>query len=75
MPTSGKAPVAGATQLTFAVLGIGFVLSVVAGLVVGLVIDDLPRGLGRTVLVGMIITAVVGVVLALARSDRRPTRR
>ena len=75
MPTSAKAPVAGATQLTFAIIGIGFALSVIVGLIVGFAIDDVPRGLGRTVVAGMIITAVVAVVLALARSDRRPTKR
>jgi hypothetical protein len=56
---------AGAVRLTLVVLGVGLLASLVVGVVAGLLIDDLGRGVGRAVAVGMSITAVVGVALNL----------
>jgi hypothetical protein len=61
---------AGAVRLTLVVLGVGLLASLVVGVVAGLLIDDLGRGVGRAVAVGMSITAVVGVALNLLWRSR-----
>jgi hypothetical protein len=62
--------VAGAVRLTLVMLGVGLLASLVVGIVVGLLIDDFGRGVGRAVAVGMSITAVVGVALNLLWRSR-----
>ncbi|HLL68948.1 MAG TPA: hypothetical protein VK453_25025 [Micromonosporaceae bacterium] len=61
---------AGAVWVTLMVLGVGVLVSVLVGLLVGWLIDDMGRGLGLSVAIGMGITAVVGVAANL-RSRRR----
>jgi hypothetical protein len=52
-----------AARLTLTVLGLGLLASLAAGLVYGLIIGDVARGLGQTVAIGMSVTAVIGVAL------------
>lgn len=47
-----------------ALIGIGFVVSLLAGLVLGLLADDFRSAFGLTVTVGMIVTGV-GIVFLL----------
>ena len=61
------------------VLGVGTVVTIVAGLLVGLVLGDVPHWLGRIGTVGMTLTAVVGVLAAVVpwppqARDGRPGR-
>ncbi len=56
---------ASVTRLTLTVLGIGLVASLAAGVVYGLVIEDLAGGVGRAVAIGMSVTAVIGVALGI----------
>lgn len=65
MTNDARATAANAVRLTLVALGIGFLASLAAGLVLGLIIDDLAGGIGRAVAVGMSITAVVTVALNL----------
>ncbi len=50
---------------TLTILGIGVVVSLVAGLLIGWLIGDVPQGLGTTAWIGMSITAVICVVAVL----------
>jgi hypothetical protein len=52
-------------RLTLTVLGAGLLASLVAGVVYGLIINDMGRGIGQAVAVGMAATAIVGVALNL----------
>ena len=54
-----------ASRLTWTVLGIGFIGSLVVGLIIGLLNDDVAGSLGRSVAIGMSITAVVCVATIL----------
>lgn len=54
-----------AVQLTLTVLGTGLVACLVVGLIIGLVSDDVAGSLGRTVAIGMSITAVFCVAMIL----------
>jgi mannose/fructose/N-acetylgalactosamine-specific phosphotransferase system component IIC len=53
------------------VLGAGVVAAVVIGLVYGLLIGNVPRGLGQGGAVVMIIAAVVGVGITYRADARR----
>jgi F0F1-type ATP synthase assembly protein I len=57
------------TALT--VLGIGVVAAVVVGLIYGLLIDNIPRGLGQGGAVVLILAAIVGVSLIYRTDVRR----
>jgi hypothetical protein len=46
---------------TLAVIGLGFALSLLAGLLIGWLTGDLAGGLGRTVAIGMGITAALAI--------------
>lgn len=48
------------------VIGVGTAVSLLGGLLYGLIIGDLPVGLADVLLWGMILTAVVGVLVAVA---------
>ena len=52
-------------RLTWTVIGIGFIASLGVGLIVGLLNDDVPGALGRSVAIGMGITAVICVAAIL----------
>ncbi|MDG4823264.1 hypothetical protein O7635_15515 [Asanoa sp. WMMD1127] len=67
MTDDAKRTTANIARLTLAALGIGLLVSLAAGLVLGFVIDDLGRGIGWAVAVGMSVTAVVTVALNLLR--------
>lgn len=63
-----------AVRLTLTVLGLGLLASLAAGVVVGLIIDDIGRGIGQTVAVGMAVTAVIGVALNILFRGGQPRR-
>ena len=50
---------------TLTVLGIGAVVSLVAGLLIGWLIGDVAQGVGTTIWIGMSVTAVVCVAVGL----------
>ena len=56
---------------TFALIGIGFLVCLLVGLVVGLLADDFRSSFGWTVAVGMIVTAVLSIVLLAVATARR----
>lgn len=53
------------------VLGIGVVLAVVAGIVYGLFIGNVPRGLGQGGAVVLFLSAIVGVGMIYRAEARR----
>ncbi len=55
----------------FALVGVGFLVCLLAGLVAGLLADDFRSAFGWTVAVGMIMTAVVSIVLIAVATVRR----
>ena len=65
MDEETKGSVGETSRLTWTVLGIGFVGSLVVGLIIGLLNDDVAGSLGRSVAIGMSITAVVCVATIL----------
>lgn len=65
MDEEAKRSVGEAFRLTWTVLGIGFIGSLVVGLIIGLLNDDVAGSLGRSVAIGMSITAVVCVATIL----------
>lgn len=65
MDEEAKRSVDEAFRLTWTVLGIGFIGSLVVGLIIGLLNDDVVGSLGRSVAIGMSITAVVCVATIL----------
>lgn len=56
---------------TFTLIGVGFIVSLLAGLVVGLIADDFRAAFGSTVTVGMIVTAVVSIGLLAVATVRQ----
>lgn len=56
---------------TSLVIATGLVVSVVVGVVIGVVIDDIPLALGRSVSIGMFVTAFVAILLIFFPVGRR----
>lgn len=61
-------------RLTFIVLGVGLLASLAAGAVYGLIINDMGRGVGQAVAVGMAATAIIGVALNILLRGSQPRR-
>ncbi len=57
-----------------AVIGVGTVVSLMGGLLNGLIIGDLFGGLADVLLWGMILSAVVGVIVAMAGDEAYRSR-
>jgi hypothetical protein len=70
MGQDARQTMAGAVWITLTVLGVGLLASALVGLLVGWLIDDLGRGLGRSVAIGMSVTAVAGVAANLLSRRR-----
>jgi hypothetical protein len=60
----------GPVTIAMMVLGIGVVVAVVVGLIYGLLIDNIPKGLGQGGAVVLFLAAIVGVAVTL-RMDAR----
>jgi hypothetical protein len=74
MTDDTKRTLMSAVRLTLTVLGVGFLASLAAGAVFGLIIDDMGRGIGQTVAVGMAATAIIGVALNILFRSGQPRR-
>ena len=61
----------GPVTVALTVLGIGVVAAVVVGLIYGLMIDNIPRGLGQGGAVVMFLAAIVGVAVTFRTDARR----
>lgn len=70
MTAVGRGQQTSLTTFTLAGLGIGALTSLAVGLVWGLVIGDLARGVSQSVYIGLSATAVVLVFLILTRRRR-----
>jgi hypothetical protein len=67
METDAKRIMNDAFRRTLVVLGVGLVASLAVGLLYGVVIDDVARGVGTVVALGMSLAAVAGVAVNLWR--------
>lgn len=56
---------------TLALIGVGFALSLLAGLLVGVLAEDVRSAFGWPVAVGMLVTAVVIIALLAIATVRR----